>query len=336
VSAPLLDTLSLGRRAEQALGDQAPITDVVQLTGGTSSLTYSATWKRDQGAASVVIKVAPPGLAPVRNRDVLRQARLLRALAGTGVRVPRVLAESQGAPPEVPPLYVMEFVPGESFEPMQADDQGRSAATTEQVRGRVREALSMLATMHRVDPSRLGLDEERVVSPADELERWRRAFATTEGDLHPEIVDRVHRLLAANVPASMPPAIVHGDWRLGNMQCHGGEVRAVIDWEIWTIGDPRLDLAWFLLMADPARQRAVPNPGMPRPEDLLQEYESETGRALEAMTWFAALVRFKQAAASALICKNNRKSTSPSERGLAMGQLVEPLAARAFGLLSAK
>ena len=78
-------------------------------------MTYVATIA---GGGRAVVKVAPAGIPPVLNRDVLRQARLLRALAGTPVPVPEVLWEDAGDPPEVPPLFVMSFVAGASLEPL--------------------------------------------------------------------------------------------------------------------------------------------------------------------------------------------------------------------------
>jgi aminoglycoside phosphotransferase (APT) family kinase protein len=252
------------------------------------------------------------------------------------VLVPRVLAEDAGDPPAVPPLFVMEFVPGESYEPMQSDDQGRSSATDEEVSQRALAAVGMLVEMHRLDPGLLAVGDEPLVTPADELRRWHRAFATTEGDLHPEIVDQAYQLLAAEIPEPMRAVVSHGDWRLGNMQCQGGEIRGVIDWEIWSLGDPRLDLSWLLLMADPVRRGAIANPGMPCPARLLAAYECQSGNRLAGMKWFGALVRFKQAAASALICKNSRKAPIPNKRGLAMVELVPSLACRAVELLTAQ
>src|SRR6476659_8977755 len=95
--------------------------DVAPLAGGASSLTFSAR----VGDQRVVVKVAPPGLPPVLNRDVLRQARVLRALHGTAVPVPDVLWEDAGDPPDEPPLFVMSFVAGASLEPLfDLDDPG--------------------------------------------------------------------------------------------------------------------------------------------------------------------------------------------------------------------
>ena len=92
----------------------ADITDVTALAGGASSLTFRGA--RDGRA--VVIKVAPPGVEPVAHRDVLRQARILKALAATRVPVPEVLWEDPGGPPHIPPLFVMSHVEGDCVEPL--------------------------------------------------------------------------------------------------------------------------------------------------------------------------------------------------------------------------
>src|ERR1700753_4179277 len=92
----------------------AGVTDVTPLAGGASSLTFAGT----RGGQKVVIKVAPPGVEPVAHRDVLRQARIIKTLAGSPVPVPEVLWEDAGAPPHVPPLFVMSHVEGDCAEPL--------------------------------------------------------------------------------------------------------------------------------------------------------------------------------------------------------------------------
>jgi len=118
-----LDLDELARRATAAAQSWAPrcaISDVQPLTGGASSLTFTGLVTGGPVAGErIVLKVAPPGLEPVRNRDVARQARLMRALASTpGVRVPTVYFEDDGAPPEVSPFHAMNIVPGECLEPI--------------------------------------------------------------------------------------------------------------------------------------------------------------------------------------------------------------------------
>ncbi|TQM11352.1 phosphotransferase [Pseudonocardia kunmingensis] len=297
------------RRATIAAG--TPLRDLTPLPGGTSSITYSAcTDAGDQ----VVVKVAPPGLEPVRNRDVLRQARVLAALADVAdVAVPAVLGTEAGAPPEVPPLFVMSFAEGESYEPRHVAAGTRPPA--DEMRARAAGAARMLAALHATGPAALGLDEAPVALEA-EIGRWTKAFGTCE--LEPAATQaeaRCRDLLAGSVPATLEPAVLHGDWRLGNMQCLGAEIRAVIDWEIWSVGDPRLDLAWMRLMSDPTHPTvSAPEAPTLEPDELLAVYEHATGRTVPDMGWFDALVRYKQAAASALLVKNAERRGEVTEQ----------------------
>lgn len=300
------------RRATSAVG--RPLRDLVVLPGGTSSITYSARLPSDD---RVVVKVAPPGLDPVRNRDVLRQVRVLRALADVpGVAVPAVVGTDAGQPPMTPPLFVMTFVPGESYEPRH--DPAPAHMPTDAARARATAAARMLAALHAVVPDRVGLDEPPVALTA-EVERWSAAFATCA--LDPAIAGATHRCrvrLMAAVPRQRGPAVLHGDWRLGNMQCFDAEIHAVIDWEMWSIGDPRLDLAWMRLMSDPAHPNAAAADAPTlEPDELLATYEDADDRVSD-IGWFDALVRYKQAAASALLVKNAERRGVVTDRTRAM------------------
>ena len=299
------DPADVTRRATMATGQ--PLRDLTQLTGGASSLTYSAV--TDTGVR-VVVKVAPPGLPPVRNRDVLRQARVLTALAGVAdVAVPAVLGTDPGEPPDVPPLFVMSFADGESYEPRHFVVDERPPAAD--VRARAAAAARMLAALRVIGAAALGIDEEAVTLPA-EVERWRKALSTCElAPAAAEAEAECRHLLTTTSPAPLEPAVLHGDWRLGNMQCVGAEIRAVIDWEIWSVGDPRLDLAWLRLMSDPAHPTAVaPDAPTLEPDELLAAY----GAPVADLGWFDAVVRYKQAAASALLVKNAERRGQVTER----------------------
>lgn len=307
--AGIADPADVTRRATRAVA--RTLRDLAPLPGGTSSLTYSAA--TDAGVR-VVVKVAPPGLPPVRNRDVLRQARVLTALAGVAdVAVPEVLGSDLGAPPDVPPLFVMSFVDGESYEPRHVAREHRPAPDV--VRMRAAAAARMLAALHAVGAAELGIDEE-AVTPRAEVERWQAALATCE--LAPDVARaeaECRSRLGAAVPAPMRPAVLHGDWRLGNMQCAGSQIRAVIDWEIWSVGDPRLDVAWMRLMSDPAHPTAVaPDAPTLEPDELLAAYETAGGTPVPDLGWFDAVVRYKQAAASALLVKGAERRGQVTER----------------------
>lgn len=275
--------------------------DIRPLAGGASSLTYIG---RTAGGAQVVVKVAPAGIPPVLNRDVLRQARLLRALMVTGVPVPDVLWADPGDPPDHPPLFVMSFVEGSTLEPLY-DLDGYEDPTT--VASRMRQAARVLAQLHALDPSTLGLGDEPVVGPSEEVERWCRLLDTVDPAIVPGWDDVATDLLAA-VPRPLPGAVVHGDYRLGNMLASGDTITAVIDWEIWTVGDPRVDLGWFLVNADPDTYgRPTPYAGsMPSPTELAAIYGD-----VPDLGWFRALACFKSTATWALIVKHNRRRPDP-------------------------
>lgn len=316
-----LDLERLARRlAPLGLRDLRP------LTGGASSLTFAGS--SDDGP--VVVKVAPPGVEPVLHRDVLRQARLLAALADSPVPVPRVLWEDAGQPPQVPPLFVMERVDGVSFEPLFDLGSHEDPAV---VADAARSAARTLAALHSVDPAAVDLSGEPVIGPAEEIERWCRLLRTVDPSLAPGWEDVAGRL-AATVPPARPPAIVHGDFRLGNLLRVGSTITAVVDWEIWSLGDPRVDLGWYLANADPATYRR-PTPfvaSFPSPDELAAVYAGARGEEPPAMRWFQALACFKSTATWSLIVKHNRRRRAPDPSLEAMAGALAHLLERCVEL----
>ena len=307
-----LDTDDLAARATAAAQTWAPgctISGVQPLTGGASSLTFTALVTGGPTEAErVVLKVAPPGLDPVRNRDVARQARLMRALDGVaGVRVPTVYFEDDGAPPDVSPFHAMNVVPGECLEPILTEvSPDRLPTIPERAFGAAR----MLAALHRAEPDAVGLGAEKRYTLDDEIRRWTRAFETVEERMNARY-EEAEQLLFDTLPPGLPDAVCHGDYRLGNMLCDGTEVAALIDWEIWSLSDPRLDLAWFLFFTPEAKHPMASNPGptgMPTSDALLDAYVGESGAEPVDLEWFHCLIRYKEAAATALLMKRLVKS----------------------------
>lgn len=304
-----------------ALAQRLPdVTDLAPLAGGASSLTFRGV--RD--SRPVVVKVAPPGHEPVAHRDVLRQARMIRALRETDVPVPDVLCEDSGHPPDVPPLFVMSLVEGESFEPL-FDDVRFDPAVAQ----RYRSAARTMADLHRVAPADLGLTDEPVVHAAAEIDRWSATLETVDQTLVPGWAD-VRDALRASVPPALGPSVVHGDFRLGNLLAVGERIAAVIDWEIWSVGDPRVDLGWFLINADP-HTYGRPSPyvdAVPSRADLIASY----GEVCD-VAWFMALACFKSTATWALIVKHNRRRSTPRTDVEAMVPVLPTLLRRATALL---
>lgn len=311
-----LDLGELRRRLQDA-----GVTDVASLSGGASSLTF----RGERGGRAVVIKVAPPGVEPVAHRDVLRQARIMKALATTPVPVPRVLWEDSGTPP----LFVMARVEGDCVEPLfDACPPGLDLPD------RYRNACRVMAALHRLSPADLGLGGEPVMQPVAEVQRWCDTLQTVDAALVPGW-QGVRDALLACAPRAMAPAVVHGDFRLGNLIAAEADIHAVIDWEIWSVGDPRIDAGWFLINCDPDTYQRVAAPGgiAPPTAELADIYRHELGREVTDLAWFTALACFKSAATWSLIVKHNRRRRSPRAELEAMAPTLPRLLERAGSML---
>jgi len=296
----------------------ARVRAVSPLTGGTSSLTFLVELDGvGAGETPVVLKVAPPGLPPLRNRDVLRQARLQAAVQGAPrALAPDVLFSDPGDPPDIPPFMAMNMVPGECVEPVLCEDAERPAPA--QVRARYFDAVRVLAQLHAIVPAEVGLADEPPAGLADELDRWTRAFGTLPGEMAGDY-ERAAKALRAAMPAPLPPAVNHGDYRLGNTLCSGDRINAVIDWEIWSVGDPRVDLAWLSYFTDDAGHPAVAPgtvAGTPTRREVAQAYEAALGRPVPDLGWFDALTRYKEAAATGLLLKRAAKLGRPVKESM--------------------
>jgi aminoglycoside phosphotransferase (APT) family kinase protein len=339
-----IEVSELHGRATAALAQRWPgarLSELEPLPGGISSLTFASWLDQAPGQAGgqarpVVVKVAPPGLAPVRNRDVLRQARLMRALADVpGVRVPDVLAEQDGAPP----LFVMEFVTGEAYEPHW--DAAASPPAPAVVQRRALAATAMLAHLHGPAPESVGLGDEPVLSCRQELERWGQLYATVGDDLRGQ-ERRLLEALAARWPAPAAPRVTHGDYRLGNLQFAGDELRAIIDWELWSVGDPRTDLAWLVVFGDPVLERVAGRDAgnqaaamaMPSRDGLVDAYERVRPDASSELDWFVAYGYYKLASTMAALAKRNRRAVQPDPTLERAAQTLAPTIERGLEVLA--
>jgi aminoglycoside phosphotransferase (APT) family kinase protein len=313
------DAADLGRRLSavaQRWQPGAVVTGLRRLPGGESSLTYLATVD-SAPCDRIVVKVAPPGLPATRNRNVLRQAQLLAELHGTPVPVPEVLFTDDGALRHGP-MFAMSFCEGDSLEP-NIDEAPGPAPPPQELEARARYAARILADLHGRDVRAAWFTAERPVSLSGEIDRWERALSTLPADFGLAWEGMCARLRATE-PQPVAACLTHGDFRLGNTLCRGGRVTAVLDWEIWSRGDPRLDLAWFLLSLDggahPASVRAAP--GIPGTGELIGEYEAARGSAVGSLSWFTALSLLKLTATTGLIAKHALRRGDTSNWGVRM------------------
>jgi aminoglycoside phosphotransferase (APT) family kinase protein len=276
----------LCERVAASLRRQWPDVEVglfARMPGGHSGLTYLV----ETGEGALVVKSVPPGQKPIGRHDMLRQARIMEALAPTGVPVPAIVATDESEPA----WFAMQLVEGESLEPVLDDPEVAPTLAA----ARMLRAAETLPALHDVPLDKIPVDSEPL-SPLDELGRWARTMAAVPPDLVPD-AERLRERLASSVPAAVGPTLVHGDYRLGNLICGGTEPAALIDWEIWSVGDPRVELGWFLVFADGANFPGVGREvlGLPTAGELVSAYAAD-GRPVDDLAWFDALGRYKMAA----------------------------------------
>ena len=252
-------------------------------------------------STGVVLRRPPRGPLPPSAHDVLREARLLRALESTPVRVPRVLMVCDDPTVIGAPFYVMERVAGEVI-----TDTIPAALDDPEQRSRIAdELIDALVELHGIDWTEIGM--EGFGKPTGYLERQLRRFGGLwEHNRTRELpqVEEVGRWLAANLPQSPPATIVHGDFRLGNTMFAAdapARLMAIFDWEMATIGDPLADVGYLLMhWTQPGDQLGKFNlnnvtlrPGFPTRAELTARYEERSGRRIEAVDWYATLALWK-------------------------------------------
>ncbi|MDQ6810374.1 MAG: phosphotransferase family protein [Actinomycetota bacterium] len=292
VLGPLQDFLDRRGLGEGEI-EAAPIGE------GHSNVTYLI----KRGPTRMVLRRPPRPPLPPSAHDVLREARLLRALSATPARVPGVLAVCEDTATIGSPFYVMELVEGEVMV-----TSIPSPLDTPAERERIgRQLIDALVEIHAVDWRAVGL--EGFGKPTGYLERQLRRFVGLwEVNKTREIpeVERVGSWLAQNMPSSGPATIVHGDYRLGNTIFAAGapaRLEAVLDWEMATIGDPLADIGYLCMMwtekDDPSgglREQlgaVTRREGFPTRAELIDQYERRTGRSMQNLRWYTTLAVWK-------------------------------------------
>ncbi|MFN8217852.1 MAG: phosphotransferase family protein [Solirubrobacterales bacterium] len=286
----------LQRRIAAAAGPGVEVTAFAAMPGGHSGITHRATLLRGDGTVEeVVIKSAPPGRPASGRHDVLRQARVIAALGSTG-RVP--VAEVLFAEDGDPPFFAGELLPGVATEPLIEPELAEE--TAELIAARWEAAIAMLAALHATPLAELGLAEEPARTPLEELELWMKTMAAARMD-DPSAADLLGAEMTRTAPEAGSAALVHGDFRLGNIVFEGAKPRGLIDWEIWSVAHPLIDLAWFVQFTDPENYPGLSRtvPGTPSAEEVVDRYLAAAGQEGDDLAWFLALGCFKLAAIQA-------------------------------------
>jgi aminoglycoside phosphotransferase (APT) family kinase protein len=239
----------------------------------------------------VVLRLRPKPPALLEPYDLTRQFTILRALQRTEVRVPGVLWLEDSGDVLGRPFFVMERVGGDVYE-MEAPGD----ATGETVVRMCQSLAEQLAAIHSVDLQQTGL---YVLDDGNNhLQRELNHWATEMDRVKRDSLPALERLGAALSDSAPPPCprvtLVHGDAKPGNFAFTGGEVSAVFDWEMTTVGDPLTDIGWLeLLWMQPVG--ITSHPDALDIDALLAHYQEASGITLQHRSWYRAFNAYKMA-----------------------------------------
>jgi aminoglycoside phosphotransferase (APT) family kinase protein len=272
-----------------------------RVAGGRSNLTFVV---RDQLGPRFVLRRPPTSHLLPTAHDMTREHRIISAMAPAGVPVPPALGLCTDPSVNGAPFYVMGFVEGiiarteQEVEAHLGPDARRHAGFA---------LIDTLAQIHAVDPDRAGLGDlgRKEGYIARQLRRWYgnyQAARDSYGGASQPDVDEIHELLSGRIPDQGPASVVHGDYRLDNcIVASGGDVLAVLDWELCTLGDPLADLGQLLVYwSEPGEYAALGGsataaPGFPSRAELVDRYSRATGRGLSQLDFYVAFAYWKLA-----------------------------------------
>ncbi|WP_068040159.1 phosphotransferase family protein [Nocardia speluncae] len=292
------------------------------ISGGRSNLTFTAA---DDMSRWVVRRPPVSGLTPSAH-DMAREYTVTDALQHSAVPVAATIAfDAEGAVLGAP-MTIVEFVDGAVIR----DQDDLAALSDEQVNAGVTELVRVLAELHAVDPAAVGL--ENFGRPAGFLTRqvnlwaaqWERVKTRDLAD-----VAALHAALVDAVPPESAASIVHGDYRIDNTildSADPGRVRAVVDWELSTLGDPLTDAALMCVYRTPifdlvlGSRAAWTSHRMPAPDALAEAYATASGRDLGNWGFYLALANFKLGVIGEGI---THRALHGSDAGSAAGQAAE-------------
>jgi aminoglycoside phosphotransferase (APT) family kinase protein len=230
-----------------------------------------------------------------------REHRVVSALAETPVPVAPVVGLCEDESVNDAPFYVMEFVDGPVLRGLAEADVFPDHDDRQAIGERV---VDTLVDIHAVDPDAVGLGElgRKEDYVARQLRRWQGQWEKSK-TRELAVIDEVHDRLAAGIPEQGLATIVHGDYRLDNMiLTPRGEVAAVVDWELCTLGDPLADVGLLMVYwpktgeeATSLGQPANLAPGFPDRDELRERYAARSGRDLSRLDFYVALGYWKLA-----------------------------------------
>ena len=306
------------------------------ISGGRSNLTF-----RVFDDASKWVLRRPPlhGLTPSAH-DMAREYKVVAALADTAVPVARAVTMRNDDSVLGAPFQMVENVEGRV---VRSADELAELGTAAVIEACADALIKVLADLHAVDPQAVGLGD---FGRADgylerQVRRWGSQWdhVRLPEDSRDADITRLHSALAERIPVSPRASIVHGDYRIDNTILDTDDptmVRAVLDWELSTLGDPLSDAALMCVYRDPnfddvlGLRAAWTSELLPPADDLAQRYAVASGQELQNWDFYMALAYFKLAIIAAGIDFRAREG---GEESAAVGEAVAPLIAEGLKLV---
>ena len=334
-----LDTERLAAwRDEAALpGKNEPLTTRF-LSGGTQNVIYALT----RGDAQCVIRMPPPGAPPDRDKGILREWRIIEALDGTEVPHTAAVGVCEDASVLGRPFYLMGFVDGWSPmdthgkwpEPFNSDLAARAGLSYQLAEG--------IALLSKVDWKAKGLQDLGRPDGFHErqVDRWTGFFERIK-KRELSGLDVATDWLKTHKPLDFIPGLMHGDYQFANvMYRHGApaQMAALVDWEMGTVGDPKLDLAWMVQSwpsdtanFEESEMGYVDMRGMPSRDQVVAHYAEVSGRQVDDLDYYLVLAKWKLA----IVLEQGFQRAGDDEKLLAFGPVVTELMASAAELAEA-
>ncbi len=292
-----IDLDRLATWAEANLERFRPPFTAEQIAGGRSNITVKLT---DADGRPSIIRRPPLHTTLATAHDVGREYRIIDALGPTPVPVPEAYANCVDESVIGAPFYVMEYVDG-----IVLNDVGSAQHLSEEARHRVNlSVVDAQVALHAVDVDAVGLSDlaRRDDYIGRQLRRWYRQYEAQKTDDLPGI-ESMYELLTAKMPEQLESTIVHGDLRSGNCMIDTqGEVLAVLDWELCTLGDPLADIGYLLATSPAADDELIADtvapsvaPGFADRAEVAARYAERSGRDLSHIDYYIAFSHWKLA-----------------------------------------
>jgi len=294
------------------------------VSGGTQNEIYEIR----RGALHAALRIPPPSAPASRDEGILREWRIIDALDGTDVPHTPAIAACDDPGVLGRTFYLMGYVEG--WSPMNTDGWPAPFDTDLEARkGLAYQLVEGIALLGNVDWRARGLADLGRPDGFHErqVERWSGFLARIRGRELPGF-DEAATWLRHHRPLDFVPGLMHGDYQFANvMYRHGSpaQLAAIVDWEMGTVGDPKLDLGWVVQSwpddtsaADASGASYVDMRGMPSRTQLLAYYAAASGRQVDDIDYYVVLAKWKLA----VVLEQGYQRASADEKLQAFGPFV--------------